>query len=166
MDSLTGKFEMQIGTKLRAISLVGAISLALISCGRPRELRVDDVVLTLSPVDSNPSTMHFTVHGGEKDAKLLSVTSPSAVRAEMHESTRDAEGMMSMEKLEHVLIPRKSTLKFGEGGKHVMFWGVNLKARKLGEMETEFLFSNGDRILVDAVVQEMDGSVPDEKKAL
>ena len=47
-----------------------------------------------------------------------------------------------------------------------MVWGVNLVARRLGEMETEFVFNNGDRILVKAPVQEMDGTVPDEKKAI
>jgi periplasmic copper chaperone A len=45
-------------------------------------------------------------------------------------------------------------------------WGVNLIPRRLGEIETEFLFSNNQRILVKARVQEIDGTDPDEKKAL
>jgi hypothetical protein len=33
----------------------------------------------------------------------------------------------------------------------------------LGEVEAQFLFSNNERILVKARVEEMDGSEPDEK---
>ena len=47
-----------------------------------------------------------------------------------------------------------------------MMWGVNLIPRRLGVIETEFLFSNNVRILVKARVQEIDGSDPDEKKAI
>jgi len=47
-----------------------------------------------------------------------------------------------------------------------MMWGVNVIPRRLGEIETEFLFSNNVRILVKARVQEIDGTDPDEKKAI
>ncbi len=139
----------------------------LASCGKPPELRVDEVVLKLSPVDTNPSALYFTVHGGEKDAYLLSVVSPSIIRSEMHESGVDPKtGMMSMTPLDRVAIPARGKVAFKPGGKHVMMWGVNLVARRLGEIETEFVFSNGDRILVNGVVQEMDGTIPDERKAI
>lgn len=142
-------------------------ALALVSCGNPPELRVDEVRLILSPVDTNPSAMYFTVHGGVANAKLISVSSPSVIRTEMHESaTNPSSGMMTMSPLPEVAIPARKKVQFKQGGKHVMVWGANLKARRLGEMETEFLFANGDRILVDAVVQEMDGTIPDERKAL
>ena len=71
-----------------------------------------------------------------------------------------------MKPMDRVLIPADGEVEFKKGGKHVMIWGVNLVPRRLGVMETEFLFNSGDRIRVKAVVQEMDGSEPDEKKAL
>jgi periplasmic copper chaperone A len=143
------------------------IALAFAACGHPPELRVDGVKLVLSPVDSNPSALYFTIHGGVSDNKLLAVNSPSVIRMEMHESAMDAStGMMTMTPLKDVPVPARSKVQFKQGGKHVMVWGANLKARKLGEMETEFLFGNGDRIVVDAVVEEMDGTIPDERKAL
>jgi periplasmic copper chaperone A len=147
-----------------SISAIAAILLA--SCGPTPELKVKDVVLTLSPVDSNPSSLHFTVYGGPTDVYLISVTSPSVIRSQMHDVGVDAKtGMVSMAPMERVLIPAKGKVEFKKGGKHVMVWGVNLVPRRLGEMETEFLFNTGERISVDAVVQEADGTEPDEKKA-
>jgi copper(I)-binding protein len=85
----------------------------------------------------------------------------------MHDVTVDAKtGAVSMAPMDRVLIPAEEKVAFKKGGKHVMMWGVNTIPRKLGEIETEFLFSNNERILVKARVQEIDGSDPDEKKAI
>jgi copper(I)-binding protein len=85
----------------------------------------------------------------------------------MHDVTVDPKtGAVSMVPLNRVLIPADETVAFKKGGKHVMMWGVNLIPRRLGVIETEFLFSNNVRILVKARVQEVDGTDPDEKKAI
>ena len=142
-------------------------ALLLASCGPTPQLRVHDATLTLSPVDSNPSGFHFKVLGGPKDVYLISVSSPSVIRSEMHDVGTDPKtGAMMMKPLERVLIPADGKVEFKTGGKHVMMWGVNLVARRLGVMETEFVFNTGERILVKARVQEVDGTDPDEKKAI
>ncbi len=159
------KRKSAIGMQLWAAPL--ALTAMLSGCGQPAQLRVHDSILTLSPVDTNPSVMYFTALGGLNDTKLLKVSSPSAIRMEIHSSGKDPEtGMMTMEPLSEVPVPKKGRAEFKQGGKHVMVWGVNLRARKLGEMETEFLFADGTRILVKVPVREQDGSIPDEKKAL
>lgn len=153
----------------RRIFTVGAAALAMLlgSCGPTPQLKVKEAVLTLSPVDSNPSSMHFNVYGGPSDVYLLRVSSPSAIRTEMHDVGVDPKtGAVTMKPMTRVLIPLGETVAFKKGGKHVMMWGVNLIPRRLGEIEVEFLFSNNQRILVEAKVQEIDGSDPDEKKAL
>lgn len=157
-----------ISVKQMAIGAALAGALAFTSaCGGPDKLRVKNAVVTLSPVDSNPSALHFTVYGGEEDVRLLSIYSKSAIRSEMHESKMDADTkMMSMEKTREVNIPAGEKVEFKKGSYHGMAWGVNKIARRMGEMEYEFVFSNRDRILVDAVVQEVDGSIPDERKAV
>lgn len=149
-------------------SLAAAVSLAMLAACEPApQLKVKDALVKLSPVDSNPSALYFTVHGGPSDVQLINVNSPSVLRSEMHESGIDPKtGAMSMKQLDRVPVPAKGKVEFRQGGKHVMVWGVNLVARRLGVMETEFVFNNGDRILVKAPVQEMDGTVPDEKKAI
>lgn len=153
----------------RRIFTVAAAASALLlgSCGPTPQLKVKEAVLTLSPVDSNPSAFHFNVYGGPEDVYLLRVSSPSAIRTEMHDVTVDPKtGAVSMIPLKRLLIPAGETIAFKKGGKHVMMWGVNLIPRKLGVIEAEFLFSNNVRILVKARVQEVDGTDPDEKKAI
>ena len=41
-----------------------------------------------------------------------------------------------------------------------MIWGVNDTAISRGKMQLTFLMSNGDRLLVDAVIRKPDGSAP------
>lgn len=142
---------------LPAKALAAAFSIALLSsCSPPAQLRVNDVVVKLSPVTTNPSVMYFTVHGGPKDVNLLSVSSNSVIRMEMHESGKDPKtGMMTMTPIKSVAVPAKGRVDFKQGGKHVMVYGVNLPARRLNELEVQFLFSNGDRIEVTAPIQPM-----------
>jgi periplasmic copper chaperone A len=153
----------------RRICIISAAAAALLlsGCGPTPQLKVKEAVLTLSPVDNNPSAMHFNVYGGPEDVHLLRVSSPSAIRVEMHDVTVDAKtGAVTMAPMNRVLVPSGEKVAFKKGGKHVMMWGVNVIPRRLGVIETEFLFSNNVRILVKARVQEIDGSDPDEKKAI
>jgi copper(I)-binding protein len=144
-----------------------AAALLLAGCGPTPQLKVKEAVLTLSPVDSNPSVLHFNVYGGPEDVHLLRVSSPSAVRVEMHDVAVDPKtGAVTMAPMNRVLIPSGEKIAFKKGGKHVMIWGVNVIPRRLGVIETEFLFSNNVRILVKVRVQEIDGSDPHEKKAI
>ncbi len=133
-----------------------APALLLSSCGKEAVLRVDEAVVKLSPVDTNPSAMYFTLHGGPSDVFLLSVTSRSVIRSEMHESGTDPKsGMMTMNKIDRVLVPAESKVAFRKGGKHVMLYGVNMPARRLQRIEAEYLFSNGDRILVEVPIEKI-----------
>jgi periplasmic copper chaperone A len=139
--------------------IVPALALLIASCGRPAELRVNEAVLKLSPVDTNPSALYFTVHGGMQNVSLLRVSSPSVLRSEMHDTVSDPKtGMLTMKKLDRIEVPAESKIEFKRGGKHVMLWGVNLIARRLEKIELEFVFSNGDRIRVTAPVEKIAAS--------
>ena len=126
------------------------------SCGRPPELRVNNAVLKLSPVDNNPSALYFTIHGGAGDVSLLRITSPSILRSEMHDTVSDPKtGIVTMAKIDRLKVPAESKIEFKRGGKHVMLWGVNLVARRLEKIDVDFVFSNGDRIRVTAPVEKI-----------
>lgn len=128
----------------------------LVSCNPAPELNVKEAVVKLSPVDSNPSALYFTVKGGAQDVELIRVSSPSVIRLEMHETLTDPKtGMMTMTKIDRIKIPAAGDVAFKRGGKHVMLWGVNLIARRLEKLELEFLFSNNDRILVTAPLEKI-----------
>jgi len=145
----------------RAFSLlaVGIALIALHGCSDPSPLNVDGGYVRLNANPAAPSAGYFTIHGGPAPVVLRDITTNAAVRVEMHESKMQ-DGMATMAPIDTVDVPAGGTIKFEPGGKHVMLWQVNQQAIAAGKMTFTFLFSNGDRILVDAVIQKPDGAAP------
>ncbi|PZO87755.1 MAG: hypothetical protein DI623_14080 [Sphingomonas sanxanigenens] len=140
---------------MRKALLLLPVALVATACQKkPAELYVDNAVVNLSPVRDNPSVAYFTVHGGDADTKLIQVSSPVAIKAEMHESTSQ-DGVMSMKPVREVDIPAKSEVKFAPGGKHVMFWKINPGITAGKTMTLIFTFADGNEIQVDAPTKAM-----------
>ncbi|WP_313809487.1 copper chaperone PCu(A)C [Sphingobium sp.] len=129
-----------------------AAPLALTACGDPAPTYVDQAWVRLSPNKDTPSAGYFVAHGGDAGTQLRGVLTDYALKVEMHESMNHG-GMMKMEPLQSVDIPARSTVAFAPGGKHLMLWGVNDTAIARGKMTLTFLLANGDRLLVDAIIQ-------------
>lgn len=134
-----------------------AAPLALAGCGDPAPSYVDQAWVRLSPNKDTPSAGYFVAHGGDAGVQLRGVMTDYALKVEMHESV-GKDDMMSMQPIESVDVPAKGTVAFAPGGKHLMIWGVNDTAISRGKMQLTFLMSNGDRLLVDAVIRKPDGS--------
>lgn len=137
---------------LLSIAVLACVA-PLAGCGDPAPTYVDQAWIRVSPNKDSPSAGYFTVHGGDVATTLRGVLTDRAIRVEMHETVKDKNGMMSMKAIDSVDIPAKGTVAFAPGGKHLMLWSVNQDAVNQGKMPMTFLFSNGDRIIVDAVVQ-------------
>lgn len=146
-----------------AMALFSLASLA--ACGDPAPTYVDQAWIRLSPNADSPSAGYFTVHGGDAPVTLRGVLTDRAQRVEMHESLEQG-GMMTMRPVESVEVPAKATVTFAPGGKHIMLWGVNPAAVEQGKMPLTFLFSNGDRIIVDAVIQKPKETAAPEGEAM
>lgn len=132
--------------------LFPVLALASLTGCDEQPLYVDGGVIRLSPNPDTPSAGYFTVHGGDQPVTLRDVTTEAAVRVEMHDSVMK-NGMMKMETLDSVDIPAGGVVKFAPGGRHLMLWKVNPAVAATGKITLMLLFSNGDRILIDAVVQ-------------
>lgn len=143
---------------LAALTILFA-PLALASCADPKPLYVDQAWVRLSANPDSPSAGYFIVHGGPEPVKLLAVTTPAAQRLELHESI-DQNGVMKMQPIVTVDIPAKTDVAFAPGGKHMMLWGINEGMKKEGKLPLTFIFSNGDRILFDAVIQPAGSASP------
>lgn len=136
---------------------MAAMLMATAGCSDPPPLYVDGGYVRLNANPAAPSAAYFTIHGGSEPVVLRNIATEEAVRLEIHESMTQG-GMASMKPVETVDVPAKATVKFEPGGKHIMLWSINRQAIADGKMGFTFTFSNGDRILVDAVVQKPDGS--------
>ncbi len=143
---------------MRALLPALATLALLTGCDKP-PLYVDQAVVRLSPNTATPAAGYFTVHAGGDPVTLRAVTSDAAVRVEMHDSIMK-NGMMSMVQLDSVNIPAKGVVKFEPGSRHLMLWQVDPSAVSSGKITLTFVFSNGDRILVDAAVQKTGAPKP------
>jgi len=131
--------------------------LATAGCSNPKPLYVDGGYVRLNANPAGPSAAYFTLHGGDDQVILRDVTTDSAVRLEIHESMTQG-GMASMKPVDTIDVPAGKTVQLAPGGKHMMLWTINPQAIVAGKMTFTFIFSNGDRILADAVIQKPDGS--------
>lgn len=136
---------------MKAILLLVPALAAVNGCQKKPALDATDAWVRLSPVRTNPSAAYFTLHGGEKDATLISVTSPVAIRAEMHESV-NRDGVTTMAPLKTVAVPAGGTVTFAPGGRHVMLYYVNPGVKPTWTMDLRFTFSDGRVVIRRAKV--------------
>ncbi len=153
---ITPKFRsfQPVMTKYVSIFFASFAAIFLASCGQGDVLLVKDVVVNLSPVEGNPSSGYATIKGGPTDVTLVSVTADDVMRMEMHETVEE-DGMAKMQNLKNALIPAGGTVKFEPGGKHLMIWGVGGGSVAQGTLKMIFIFSNDDRIEVNAVIRKI-----------
>lgn len=71
--------------------------------------------------EGRTSAAYFLVTNFESEPDtLLSVESDAALVVEIHESYESEEGLMGMREVPEVYIPAQSTIRFQQGGLHVM----------------------------------------------
>ncbi|EZP52971.1 MULTISPECIES: copper chaperone PCu(A)C [Sphingomonas] len=129
-----------------ALVLVAALG----GCGGPERVTADDAWIRLPAVPGRPGAAYFTLHGGRSDATLIDVSADIAVRGEMHESMTGAGGMAAMTPLASVAVPAKAKVVFAPGGRHVMLFDINPKAKAGRIYNLTLNFANGGRIYVGA----------------
>lgn len=134
---------------MRALFLV--LPMVLSACtGEPKAMYVDQAEVRLPAVKGNPGAAYFTLHGGAVDERLMSVSSPLSVRAEMHDM-KMAGGMMKMEAIEGGLaVPANDQVEFRSGGKHVMLFDISPKVSPGDKMPLTLTFASGTTLSTEA----------------
>jgi len=132
--------------------VVVALAASVAGCSGPERVTADDAWIRLPAVPGRPGVAYFTLHGGRSNATLIDVSADIAVRAEMHESMTGAGGMASMKPLANVAVPARTDTVFAPGGRHVMLFDINPKAKAGRIYNLTLNFANGGRIYVPATV--------------
>ena len=131
----------------------GVVAVAMLAgCQQAAELKVDKAWIRLPAVQGQPGAAYFTVHGGGEGDTLLAVTTPAALRTEMHESMKGDRGVMTMHALGDVAIPARGTLAFAPGGRHVMLFSIGPAVKPGDKVPLALAFAGGKRIEVEAQV--------------
>ena len=132
--------------------LIAAIAL-ISGCAQQKPQSVEGALVRLSAVTGNPSAAYFTLNAGPVDDRLMTVSTPLAIRAEMHDMSM-AGGMMKMVPLtDGVAVKAKSTLTFASGGKHVMLFDVSPKVKPGSKMPLTLTFASGATLEAQADVK-------------
>ena len=134
-------------------AVMGIVSLAVLaSCQQPAELKADKAWVRLPAVSGNPGAAYFTLTGGDTADTLLTVTTPAALRSEMHESMKGHDGMAGMAPVKDVAVAPRTALVFAPGGKHVMLFQIGPQVTAGKRIPLALAFASGKRLEVEAMV--------------
>lgn len=143
---------MRLASLFPAAAVLAA-PLALAACSpRSDAPSAEGAEVRLNANPDAPAAGYMVLRGGAQPVKLLRVVAQQAERVEMHESVMD-KGLMRMKALDSVAVPAGGEVKFAQGGKHLMLFGIAPAAVKAGKLGLTLLFSDGRRLTVDAAVK-------------
>lgn len=137
---------------MRVLFALFVAAMLLAGCAPKKQLYVNHAWVRLAAVEGRPAAAYFTVHGGPTDATLISVSTPVAIKSEMHETEATPGGGTTMTAVRSLPIPASGTVEFAPGGKHVMLFDVNPGIKPGMGMTFTFTFADGLRIEQDAQV--------------
>lgn len=135
-------------------AMVAAVALA--GCQQAPELKAEKAWVRLPAVAGHPGAAYFTIHGGPRPDTLVAVSTPAALRAELHESMKRSEAngapMMTMQPIRDIGVPTGGTVVFAPGGKHVMLYDLGPAVKAGGTMPLTLSFASGRKLDVAAKV--------------
>ena len=88
-----------------------------------------------------------------EDDVLTSIETEVAQNAEVHESYEREEGMMSMRDVPRLDLPAQSTVRFEQGGLHVMLMQLTRKLSDGDTFKLTLTFEKNDPITVEIPVR-------------
>ena len=148
---LTGFLDAGTGCMKGLIAGV-LLAAALAGCGEIGDAEIEDAWVRLPAAPGRPGAAYFHLRTGAKPVTLVKVTTPAAVRSELHESMKGHHGAMTMAPLPQVSLQPGESVSFAPGGKHVMLFDVN-PALEAGTMVPLTLHVAGDAPrTIDALV--------------
>lgn len=100
------------------------------------------------------SAAYFLISNFAEEADtLISVESDVAQLVEIHESYEQEEGMMGMREVPKVEIPAQSTVRFQQGGLHIMLIQVTRTLADGDTFELTLNFSNSGEQIIEIPVR-------------
>lgn len=119
----------------------------------PHDLMIVDVAVpaSLTP-NAKSGIVYFTLmNHSTTDDQLLSVSTPIAASATLHESYQEGD-VAKMHDLEIINLPPGSMVKLEQGGKHVMLMGLQAPLKKGDKIMLNLVFRKAGEVKVEAIV--------------
>ena len=138
---------------MRLIPASLLLCLALAACDRPPaepRVTVEEARVTLPVLPGRPGAAYFTLRTNNDPTRLLSITSPSIERIELHDSVT-TDGVSRMQKADSLTFG--DALEFSPGGKHAMLFGLDPALKAGATVPLTFTFEPAPPVTVEATVQ-------------
>ncbi|MGE8500171.1 MAG: copper chaperone PCu(A)C [Pseudomonas sp.] len=118
------------------------------------ELHIEHPWSRAMPPVAPTAAAYFVVHNkGPGADRLLSVATPVADKAELHEHAH-VDGVMKMQQVQSVEIPAGGEAKFEPMGYHVMLFGVKKQASDGERFPMTLTFEKAGPVEVEVAVQQ------------
>jgi copper(I)-binding protein len=130
--------------------------LLLSACGAKEGIEIRDAWARTSTEGMN-SAVYFVIqnHNAEAD-ELIGAASNVADAVEVHESKMEGD-VMTMNRVESIVLEPSAKVEFMPGGFHVMLIGLKQDLKAGDEIEVTLQFRNGPDITVKATVKDASG---------
>ncbi|MFB4369861.1 MULTISPECIES: copper chaperone PCu(A)C [unclassified Pseudomonas] len=117
------------------------------------QLHIDHPWSREMPPVAPTAAAYFVVHNkGDADDRLLTVETPVAGKAEIHEHAH-VNGMMKMQQVQNVVIPAGGEVKFAPMGYHVMLFNLKQQAKAGDRFPMTLTFEKAGPVTVEVAVQ-------------
>ena len=141
----------------RWLVMVVALTMVAIACGGDSgDIQIEDAWARTSPRMQDAGAVYMTITGGDDADALVgaAVDSSVAMMAEVHESSMDDEGMMSMQEVPAIDIPSGGEVSLEPGGFHVMLMQLAKPLEDGDEFTVTLEFENAGEVEVDVTVRD------------
>ncbi len=100
------------------------LAFVIASCQPTDDLEITGVWVRATPPNRSVTSAYLVVRNlSDRDKILLSVETPAAEYTELH-TMRYVDDMMSMERIERLVVPSQGEVALKPGGNHLMLFGV------------------------------------------
>jgi copper(I)-binding protein len=114
---------------------------------------VVDPYVQLTPPGIRVSAAYLTLkNGGDRDARLVAASCPSAGATELHTHIDD-NGVMRMRQVKEILVPARGEVVFKPGGYHVMLIDLKTPIKEGDKLAITLVFADGSSKTVEEPVR-------------
>jgi len=140
----------------RLVAMLAVLALVTSACGSGDSLEVDNVWARASANMQNAGAVYMTITGGDDADTLVGVAVDSSVAAvaELHESSMDDEGTMTMQQVAGIDVPAGDDVMLEPGGFHVMLMQLAEPLVDGMEFTVTLTFEEAGDVEVDVTVEE------------
>ena len=144
----------------------GLVTASLLAFSSLTLAEADDMTLMASSAWSRPTVsaamagvVYVTITDSGAPTRLVSVSTPIAAQAQMHQS-RMQNGMMDMLPIRFLPVAAGSPIKFSPGGYHIMLVGLTQPLSAGETFPLTLTFANGTQVTTTVTVQSMTAGAP------